>query len=609
MTTNISSEKTSVLRALHPLLRRYPWIMMGVITTGVLSALAEGIGLGLFIPLLKSFEEGSGAATTGTWFVDEVGQLFSNTPTEQRLMLLAACIVGAVVFKALMAYGRDVFYSLLDARVGHYLRTNLFKQYLTVSYRYWEQNDSDRLYNTLATETWRTIDALSAFAHLIVTAFTLAIYATLLLLISWPLTLLVFGAMGAIALPMQRLRRRVERLGRVATRLNVSLTNRMLEGFSGMRVIRTFGRQEYEQRRFDRASSRISSVFLQLGIVSGLVNPIYELLAVALLVVILVIMVHSGASLPAMLVFVFVLYRLHPRIRDLDGARVALATQASPVEEVMSLLKETDKPRTISGTVPIDRLHGSIRFEEVTFQYESGDQADPAASPALDDVTVEISPSQTTALVGPSGAGKSTFIKLLLRLYDPTEGKIKVNGCALQTLDLKEWREQLAVVGQEGHVFNTSVRSNIAYGHLEATDDEIEEAARLSDAHGFIQQLPRGYDTRVGDEGVRLSGGQKQRLMLARALVRQTELIILDEATNNLDSLSEDLIQNALETLRGECTFVVIAHRFSTVMQADRVIVLNEGRVCQQGSPAELLEQEGLFAELYARQQLESTLE
>lgn len=609
MTTNISSEKISVLRALHPLLRRYPWIMTGVITTGILSALAEGIGLGLFIPLLKSFEAGSGAARTGTWFVDKVGQIFSNMPTEQRLMLLAACIVGAVIFKALMAYGRDVLYSLLEARVGHYLRTNLFKQYLTVSYRYWEQNDSDRLYNALATETWRTVEALTIFAHLIVTVFTLAIYATLLLLISWPLTLLVFGAMGAIALPMQHLRRRVEQLGRVATRLNVSLTNRMLEGFSGMRVIRTFGRQEYEQRRFDRTSSRMSSVFLRLGIVSGLVHPIYELLAVVLLVVILVIMVYSGASLPAMLVFVFVLYRLHPRIRDLDGARVALATQASPVEEVMSLLKETDKPWTNSGTVPIDRLHGSIRFEEVTFQYESGDEANPAGSPALDDVTVEISPGQTTALVGPSGAGKSTFIKLLLRLYDPTEGKIKMNGYPLQTLDLNAWREQLAVVGQESHVFNTSVRSNIAYGHLEATDGEIEEAARLSDAHGFIQQLPRGYDTRVGDEGVRLSGGQKQRLLLARALVRQAKLIILDEATNNLDSLSEDLIQNALETLRGECTFVVIAHRFSTVMQADHVIVLNEGRVCQQGSPAELLEQEGLFAELYGRQQFEPRLE
>lgn len=595
MSTSPTS-RPSILQALRPLVRRYPWLMLAVIATGVLSALAEGIGLGLFIPLLESLGNGSVGAATGPWFVDAIGQLFQDLPPGRRLMVLGGCIAGAVVVKALLAYGRNVLYSLLDARVGHALRSSLFAQYLSVNYRFWEQNDSDRLYNALSGETWRTTRAMCALAHLVVTVFTLLIYGGLLLLISWPLTLFVFGVMGIMALPMQRLRRRVEQLGRMATRVNVSLTNRMLEGFSGMQVIRAFGRTDYEGERFDRASRRVSSVFLRLGIVSGLVHPIYELLAVGLVIGVLVVMGQGGMSLPAMLVFLFVLYRLYPQVRDLDGARVALATQAGPVDEVMTLLDDTNTPRTASGNGTIDRLDDPIRYDRVTFEYATGDP------PALNKVSAEIRPGQTTALVGPSGAGKSTFIKLLLRLYDPTDGTISVDGRPLPTLDLKAWRRRLAVVGQEGEVFNTSVRANIAYGRLDATDADIEAAARLADAHGFIQCLSRGYDTRVGDQGVRLSGGQKQRLTLARALVRRADLVILDEATNSLDSLSEDLIQEALETLRGTCTFVVIAHRFSTILQADHVIVLDEGRVCQQGSPADLLAQEGLFADLYARQ-------
>ncbi len=583
------------VRVLAPLLRRYPKITLAIVVAGVLSALAEGIGLGLFIPLLQSLEATASPAT-GTWLIDTLGQLFSDVPAERRLLILGACIVGAVVFKALLAYARDALYSLLEARVGHHLRSRLFAQFMAVGYRFWEQSDQDRLYNTLASETWRTNEALSALAHLIIVAFTLAVYATLLLLISWPLTLLVAVVMGGVALAMRLLARRVERLGRIATRVNAGLANRMLEGFGGMRVIRTFGREAHEQGRFDRASRRVSNVFLRMGLANGLVGPIYELLAVALLVVILVVMLRGGASLPALLVFVFVLYRLQPKIRQLDHARVGLAGYAGSVDEVMSLLDRADKPYTASGSEPFDRLGEAIRFEGVTFRYA------PTEAPALREVSVEIPPARTTALVGPSGGGKSTFIKLLLRLYDPTEGAICVNGHALETLDLAAWRRRLAVVGQEGYVFNTSVRNNIAYGRLEATDAEIEQAARLADADGFIRQLPRGYATRVGNRGLRLSGGQKQRLTLARALVRRAELLILDEATNALDSLSEDLIQQALETLRDQCTVVVIAHRLSTVMEADHVIVLDEGRVREQGTPAALLERDGLFAEMYALQ-------
>ena len=210
---------------------------------------------------------------------------------------------------------------------------------------------------------------------------------------------------------------------------------------------------------------------------------------------------------------------------------------------------------------------------------------------------------KTTALVGPSGAGKSTIIKLLLGLYDVEHGEIRVDGRPLGAFDLASWREKIAVVSQDGYVFNSSVRDNIAYGRLDASDQDIVEAATQANAHDFIAALPQGYLTKIGDRGVRLSTGQLQRLTLARAIVRDPDLLVLDEATNSVDSISERLIQDALETLAKSRTVIIIAHRFSTIEQADHIVVLEQGRVREQGSLDALLSQRGLFSQLYALQQ------
>lgn len=215
---------------------------------------------------------------------------------------------------------------------------------------------------------------------------------------------------------------------------------------------------------------------------------------------------------------------------------------------------------------------------------------------------------KTTALVGPSGAGKSTLIKLILRMYDPTKGAIYVDDYNLREMDIKSWRGRIAVVSQDVYVFDTTVRENIAYGRLEATEAEIITAAKLAEAHDFICEFPQGYDTHVGNRGIRLSGGERQRIALARAIVRNPDILILDEATNALDSISEHLIQQALETLSQDRTVIVIAHRLSTVEHADHIIVLEEGRVREQGNMECLLQRNGLYAQLYNLQNRVSKL-
>jgi ABC-type multidrug transport system fused ATPase/permease subunit len=269
---------------------------------------------------------------------------------------------------------------------------------------------------------------------------------------------------------------------------------------------------------------------------------------------------------------------------------------ATAIDDVMSLLDRSDKPYIRSGSHPFTELKRAIAFRAVDFNYGSGEK------PALQNISLCIPQGKTTAIVGPSGAGKSTLISLICRFYDPTAGKIEIDGQPLKQLDLAAWRRQIAVVSQQVHIFSTSVYDNIAYGREDATEADVIAAAKQANAHEFICQLPQGYQTPVGDQGLRLSGGQRQRIALARALIRQPTILILDEATNALDSISEQLIQEAINRLSRHCTLIVIAHRLSTIEQADQIIVLQAGQIKEQGRLHELLANQGLFSQLYTLQ-------
>ncbi len=589
-------QELKTIKKFLPLLKLYPWTIFGIVILGLFASLSEGLGITLFIPLLQSLKGESQVIASNRW-LSFVERLLGDMSSGNQLIIIALFIFASILLKNLLVYSNGVALAWFNGRIGHRLRSSIFRQFLTVSYSFLENSDSGKLMNTLATETWRTTQALSIIINLLICLGTIAIFGSLLLLISWQLTIAVAAGLGLISILVQLMTKKTRYWGQKAVAANKDLASRMWEGFGGMKVIRAFSMEEYEQQRFDRASLKVLNSFLRLDLLAGIVNPFSEVLSAALLLGILAIAWRQdGTALPSILTFVFILYRLQPKVKQLDLSRVALASLISSIEDVMSLIDTTNKPYIAWGNKIFGGLQQAICLESVSFAYGNLEQA------AVKDISFCIPKGKTTAFVGSSGAGKSTLISLICRLHEVSEGEIYVDGSPLREFDLDSWRSRIAVVSQDIYLFATTIRENIAYGCPTATNAEIVAAAKLANADEFICQFSDGYNTKIGDRGMRLSGGQRQRIALARAIVRQPEILILDEATNALDSICEHLIQEALDTLSQKCTVIAIAHRLSTIEQADQIIVLDRGKIIEQGSFEQLLEQQGLFARLHRLQ-------
>ena len=597
-TLSAAGARIGVPATLRFLMRLYPtWALPVVIALGLLSYGLEGIGISLFIPLLQTLNGAALPSPPGLSIVGRVFALLAGLDPAERTVILGAFIFACVVAKNLIVYGNSVLHSLLNARITHHLRVAIVQQLLALSHSYMEGKQSGQLMNSLATETWRTASALGALIGLLVSACAVAVLSSLLVMISWRITIVVAVCTVAISLLTRVATPRIAQLGRQAVAVNTELANRIWRLFGGMKVIRAFGRETHELSQFDQASRSVRDTFFRLDAVSATTGPLHEILSVLLLLAIFIYgAVEDRASLPIIAAFTMVLFRLQPQARNIGSAWIGLSGASAAVREVMWLLDPADKTYIRSGPVAIHDLMRGIDFERVTFTYPGSHQS------ALRDVSVSIVAGQTTALAGPSGAGKTTLVNLICRFYDADAGAIRMDGEPVQHLDIASWRNAIGIVSQDIYVFGASVRENIAYGCPEAEHDRIVEAARLADADGFIMELPLGYETRIGDGGLSLSGGQRQRIALARAIVRKPRILVLDEATNSLDSLSESVVHAALEHFRRGRTIIVIAHRLSTIERADRVIVLDHGRVVQEGDPRALIAAPGLFQSMYHAQ-------
>ncbi|HEY3321491.1 MAG TPA: ABC transporter ATP-binding protein [Planctomycetota bacterium] len=587
------NEELKAVRLLAPFLRGCRWAIPVLLISGLLQSIAEGLGISLFIPLLQYIQAAPEAEPNS--FVQRLNMLFAEIPREQRLTVICLCILGSVIVKNLIGFAHAWLFSWVNWRINHRLRVRLFEQMFSVGLGFLDRQPGGTWVNALDKDAWQASQAFGTLLGLTVNIGAVAVYGTLLLLINWRLALLVAAALLFISVLVRALTFRIKRLGQIVAERNAQFVHRVMEALAGQRVIRVHSREDHECVQFAGASHGLCRLFMRLDLLGSTVAPLSEVLSATLLAAV-ILALHDNSTIPTLITFVFMLYRLQPRARAIDSGCIYLRSLIGSMERIHELLRRDDKACINSGDIPFAALKSQVLFNDVSFRYHEGDPL------ALRHVSFSLPQGKTTAIVGPSGAGKSTVLNLLCRFYDPQAGRILVDGEPLSELSLTSWRRRLAVVSQDTYLFHSTVRENIAYGRLDARPEQIVAAAQKANAHDFILRLPQGYDTLVGDRGVRLSGGQRQRIALARALIRDPEILILDEATNALDSIAEHLIHEALLAVGRDRTVLIVAHRLSTIRHADHIIVLEDGCVRETGDFEELVQSAGLFARLYQLQ-------
>ncbi|MEL6494695.1 MAG: ATP-binding cassette domain-containing protein, partial [Cyanobacteria bacterium J06623_7] len=433
--------------------------------------------------------------------------------------------------------------------------------------------------------------AVNIMNHLLAKMSKMVVYTISMVLISWQLTAISVMLFALVSVGISTLIKKVREVSFAITKANGSYTSAALELVNGMRTIQGSVAQDFERRRFNRVNYRLREADRRSAFYSASIEPTTEAASTTILISMLLfsfyfLIPNGRLQISSLLTFMFVLFQFIPLARFINGARSRLSNLQGSIENIKQLLATADKPYLSNGSLVFTGLERAITLEQVDFAYESN-------SPILRNITLTIEQGKVTALVGSSGAGKSTLADLIPRFYDPTGGRILFDGHNLEDFDIDSIRQRMAIVSQDTFIFNTSVRENIAYGLDRVAESEIVQAAKLANAWEFIRDLPDGFDTELGDRGTRLSGGQRQRIAIARALLRNPDILILDEATSALDSVSEKLIQQSLEKLSQGRTVITIAHRLSTIAKADRVVVLEGGEIVEQGTYQQLLQQKG----------------
>jgi len=459
---------------------------------------------------------------------------------------------------------------------------------------WYSRSDHGQLLNIIENQTYRTTEALSSLTILVVSACTILVFGGFLFLLSVPMALVVLVAGAPIFFLVRRLTRVANRYGHELGNAYAGLAGRIMELLGAMKTIRVFNQQAGETERFAKASDRLRKTFLRAELLARLLGPLLELIYLPVFFAVLAFALYRGISIPVVLAFLVLLYRMQAPLKALDGARVNLAVYTPALEDVEWLLTNTPDERRRGGDRPSHGLKNRIAVEDVHFAYPGTD------IPVLHGVSTQFARGEVVAIVGPSGAGKSTLVNLLFGLYAPDSGRIMIDDEPLDALDMYSWREHIAFAGQDSELVAGSARHNIAYGVPGVTDAVVEAAARAAMAHDFIVDLPGGYDAEVGTRGTLLSGGQRQRIALARALIRKPDLLVLDEATNAVDTATELAIQAAIDALAGQATILIIAHRTSTLMNADRVLVMEDGRVVEDVRPENMSANAALLAGIHA---------
>lgn len=532
--------------------------------------------------------------------VTDVFQRLFHAETKQQ-MLLNICLFLIVTFalKNLFLYLNKQLIFRIQTKSTKRLRDDVFHTIIEMHLDYFNHQRVGGLMNHVYNDVGSVQSSISAtFINFIQNPFTIFVYIGILLVLSWKLTLFAFAVSMIIFFVITRIGKRVKALSRIIRQQMGNMNSVLQEKFNGIKVIKSTGFEDVEVERFKSFTNDFRRLDLKVYRLKNIISPLNETLLVTAVAMVLwfggLQVFEGNMTANELIVFAFSLYSAMGPLKTLGEANTSIQSGLVSAERLFELIDA--EPLVKNGTRDISGFSDVIRFENISFKYRRED----GAAKVLDGVSFEIHKGELVALVGQSGSGKSTAVDLLLRFYDVDAGRITIDGVDIREFDYKQLRSMIGVVSQEVILFNDTIEQNIAYGVQNGvTHERVEQAARLANAHGFIEEKPDKYETVVGDRGVQLSGGQRQRLAIARAMVRNPDLLIFDEATSALDNESEKVVQDAIDNALSDRTALVVAHRLSTVKNADRIIVMDKGRVAESGTHEELLAKNGLYKMYY----------
>jgi len=581
--------------------RPFRLAFLAAFAAAVVASVLDGFILTLLIPLFRLLFGATAAVAESPTVVERVldWTVGGLIPSDSRGALRAVVLVilATVVLKNVAAYVAGFLSHYLQESVARDVRTDLYRHLQRLGLGFFQRTKGGQLLSRMVADAdqakWVVSEALVAVLQNVI---LIGVYLAILFALSWRLALVTLVVAPTVALVLRPILRRIRSRVAAALEDRGELTAIMSETLEGARVVKAYGAEEYERRRFAEVVQRYRRGVLQVQRAAVLAGPVSETLGATVVVLLLMIgaMAGGGTALrPEIFVaFLTLSLRLLPPVKRLSQFPAYAEQALGAAQRIFEVLDEPSDDVDTEATVPFPGLQETIALRDVWVVYEGDDWV-------LRGVDLELRRGEILALVGASGAGKSTLADLLPRFIEPTRGGVLVDGVPLTRYSRRSLRRSLGIVSQHTVIFNDTVRNNIAYGdQAGATDADVEVAARAANAHVFVERLPHGYDTVLGERGMRLSGGERQRIAIARALLRDPPILILDEATSHLDPDSERLVQDAIDRLLRDRTVLLIAHRSSTLMRADRIAVLEGGRIVQCGRHDDLLSAGGPYRRL-----------